>query len=485
MGSDDNLRRLHAALAHLKRLDTSDFYTYFPDTGPTRRELYPRHMEFFESGATFPQRLFCAANRVGKTKAGAYEVACHLTGEYPPWWKGRRFDTPGEWWVAGKDAGTTRDIVQTALFGPVSPEGRLQGGGMVPFDRIIHYTRKPHGLPGSLDSVWIKHKSGGHAVVQFKAYEQGRKSFEGTAKQGIWCDEEPPEDVYTEALYRTATTKGIVLVTFTPLEGMSNVVRGFIQPDDEKALLYKKLINAGWDDVPHLGQEEKAALIATTPPFQRDARTKGIPQLGSGAVYGYPESELILPTQAIPAHWVHTAGMDAGGGAKPTAAAWLAADPRVGGQVQLYDVYKRESPEIAIHLAAMKARGDWIPFFGDAAALIVTEHDAEQLVNAYRRGGLQIELANKAVESGVQAVWELISAGRFKVQAHCVEWLKEFRMYQRDEHGRIKKVNDHLMDATRYAVFSGLPRAKPRPAPKPQRRGGVPGQGGQQSWMQG
>lgn len=482
--ADENLRRFHEGLAHLKRLESCDFYTYFPDTGPHRRELYKRHMEFFESGAEFSQRLFCAANRIGKTKAGAFEVVCHLTGEYPHWWDGKRFTQPGEWWVCGKDWGTVRDIVQTALVGPVTTDGKLQGGGMLPFDKIHHYTRRPHGLPGGLDTIWVKHKAGGYAVAQFKAYEQSRKSFEGTAKQGVWDDEEPPEDVYTEQLYRTATTGGIMLVTFTPLEGMSRVVMGFVQPDDDEAKKYKRLINAGWDDVPHLDPAAKAALLATTPPFQRDARTKGIPQLGSGAVYGFPESELVIPTMAVPPHWVHCAGADAGGGAKPTAAAWLAADPRVGGQVQVYDTYKRESPEVAIHLAAMKAKGDWIPFFMDAAALIVTEHDAEQLVNLYRRGGLNVELPNKAVETGIQQVWELISAGRFKVQAHCVDWLKEFRMYQRDQHGRIVKRDDHLMDATRYGVISGLARAKPRPAPKSARRGTLPGQGGDSSWMQ-
>jgi hypothetical protein len=129
------------------------------------------------------------------TKAGAFEVVCHLTGEYPHWWEGRRFSHPGEWWVCGKDWGTVRDIVQTALVGPVTTDGKLQGGGMLPFDKIHHYTRRPHGLPGGLDTIWVKHRAGGYAVAQFKAYEQSRKSFEGTAKQGVWDDEEPENGV--------------------------------------------------------------------------------------------------------------------------------------------------------------------------------------------------------------------------------------------------------------------------------------------------
>src|SRR5271166_3119159 len=75
--------------------------TYYPDHGPLRRELYPKHMEFFEAGATHRERLMCAANRVGKTEGvGGFETTLHLTGRYPDWWKGRRFNRPVRAWAA-------------------------------------------------------------------------------------------------------------------------------------------------------------------------------------------------------------------------------------------------------------------------------------------------------------------------------------------------------------------------------------------------
>jgi hypothetical protein len=98
----------------------------------------------------------------------------------------------------------------------------------------------------------------------------------------------------------------------------------------------------------------------------------------------------------------------------------------------------------------------------------MTQHDAEQLINVYRRGGLDLVLADKAVETGIQDVWELMSAGRFKVFAHCSAWFDEFRLYHRDETGRIVKANDHLMDATRYLVRSGLTRATTEPTDRNQ-----------------
>src|ERR1039457_243471 len=93
-------------------------YAMFPDQGPYRRELYPRHVEFLAAGATFRERLFMAANRTGRTETGAYEMACHLTGRYPDWWQGRRFSEPINAWACGTTNGTTRDIVQDKLLGP-------------------------------------------------------------------------------------------------------------------------------------------------------------------------------------------------------------------------------------------------------------------------------------------------------------------------------------------------------------------------------
>ena len=102
----DATQRLHEALARLGALQACKLYTYFPDTGPLRRELYPRHIEHFDAGSTHRQRLMMAANRVGKTENGAFEVAAHCTGEYPAWWKGHRFEGSIDVWVAGKDSGT-------------------------------------------------------------------------------------------------------------------------------------------------------------------------------------------------------------------------------------------------------------------------------------------------------------------------------------------------------------------------------------------
>lgn len=210
------------------------FDRLFPDEGALRRELYPRHLEHFKAGRIYRERCFMAGNRVGKTVAGAYELRCHLTGFYPEWWEGRVFRRPIRAWVAGDTNETTRDILQLELVGEVGWDGNRKiatgAHGMIAPEFLGQASWK-RGVENLIDTIPIKHKSGGWSKLSFKSYDQGRKVFQGTAKEVIWLDEEAPEDVYGECLVRTATTRGIVITTFTPLLGISQVVQSFLPKD--------------------------------------------------------------------------------------------------------------------------------------------------------------------------------------------------------------------------------------------------------------
>ena len=192
-------------------------------------------MQFFEAGTHYRERCMMAANRVGKTfGVGGYETTLHLTGEYPDWWTGRRFDHPIEAWAAGDTGETTRDIIQYTLMGAI---GEL-GTGLIPAANIIGEPTKRSGITGAMDIAKIRHKSGGTSYLAFKSYDQGRKKFQGTAKHLIWLDEEPPANVYSECVTRTMTTQGLVLCTFTPLEGLTEVSLKFmpeLAPKEDQA----------------------------------------------------------------------------------------------------------------------------------------------------------------------------------------------------------------------------------------------------------
>jgi phage terminase large subunit-like protein len=467
--------KAHYALAIEGRLDRAarKFYTYYQDEGPTRRELYPRHMEFFAAGAEFPERLFVAANRVGKTDAGAYEVTCHLTGDYPSWWQGRRFEHPVEVWACGTTSETTRDIVQAKLLGPHDRPGT----GFIPGDRIIATTNRPHGLPGSVESAYIKHVSGKKSYLGLKTYEQGRKSFEGTAKDVIWDDEEPPMDVYQEQVLRTLTTKGMVFVTFTPLQGMSEVVTSYIEPSDA-ARESKMYVQAGWDDVPHLDEAEKRRVLATMLPYQIAARTKGEPSLGAGAIFPIPEADIVVPARSFPWTWPRGYGLDVGW--NRTAAAFFAQD--VGADVfYLYDVHYMSAGEPPSHAVAIRARGEFLEGAIDPASHGRSQIDGRRLIDQYRGLGLTLVDADHAVEAGLLEVWTLLITGRLKVCANCEPWLREFRKYHRDEKGAIVKTNDHLMDGTRYWAMTGRKHMRVRPDLQPPK--GSRTESGGRGWM--
>jgi len=198
--------------------------SYYPDKGPFRRELYKKHMEFFKAGATYRERCFMAANRIGKTEgAGGIEVVYHATGNYPHWWEGKRFDSPCRIMCSGNTGITTRDIIQAKLFGNYDDPGEA----LLPKASIGDKVPKS-GIPRAFDSVKIKHESGGWSNLFLRSYESGRKIFEGVELELFWADEECPLDVYSEGLMRMATTGGISMLTFTPLRGLTELVLSFL-----------------------------------------------------------------------------------------------------------------------------------------------------------------------------------------------------------------------------------------------------------------
>lgn len=175
-----------------------------------------------------------AGNQLGKTKAGSMEWAMHLTGKYPDWWEGWRCERPGRYWAGGETRVSTRDTIQKLLVG--EPEREEEWGtGAIPGDDILD-TFRSSGVPNALDSITVRHADGGASTLLFKAYEQGRAKWQGDTLDGVWFDEEPPQDIYTEGLTRTNATNGITMITATPLKGMSEVIKMFLTDSDLQGL---------------------------------------------------------------------------------------------------------------------------------------------------------------------------------------------------------------------------------------------------------
>lgn len=440
------IQTLEALSALQKR---KKFQTYFPDTGEFARELYPKHLEFFDAGSKYREKLIMAANRIGKTIAGAYETTCHATGLYPDWWTGKRFTRPVDMWVGGDTTLSVRDIIQKELLGNVGEFGT----GMIPGD-CIKDTKPKRNVPDAVETIIVKHISGGNSYITLKTYEQGRELWQGTTKDVIWLDEEPPIDVYSEALLRTMTSGGIVMLTFTPLRGLSDVVLSYMENNQQvKEKTTKFMVTATWDDVPHLTTEMKEELLSAIPPNERDARSKGIPVIGAGRIYPVDESSVVVEDFPLPRFWPRMYGMDVGW--NKTAVVWGALD-RETDVLYIYSEHYAGELDYVIHAKAVKSRGEHLKGVIDPAARGRGQADGKNLFQLYTDEGLRLEVANNAVEAGIYEVWDRFQTGRLKIFKSCKNLLGELKLYHRDDKGKIKKTRDHALDAMRYLVMSNI-----------------------------
>lgn len=409
-------------------------------------EPYDKQLEFHRLGATKRERCLSAGNQLGKTLAGAAETTFHLTGIYPEWWEGKRFNRPVLAWCGGVTAESTRDGPQNKLLGTMGEPG----SGTIATSLITNVAKASHGIRDAVDFMRVRHVSGGESVLNFKNYAQGRQKWQAASVDVVWEDEEPPDDIHSEALSRTNATGGIVFLTFTPLMGMTRLVFDFWKnPTKDRAL-----VSMGIADAKHISPEQRQQIIDSYRPHEREARTNGVPSVGSGLVYPVDINKLLVDPREIPAYWPRCYGLDFGW--HNTAAVFLAHD-RDTDTVYVTSEYKQGERTLeghALHLQGMGA--NWIPGTCDPAGGQRNQQDGETFLNRARRVGLNLTPADNSVEAGIDEVLTRMHTGRFKIFNTCREWQQEFHLYARNEKGLINKENDHLMDATRYAVMTGL-----------------------------
>lgn len=223
----------------------------------------------------------------------------------------------------------------------------------------------------------------------------------------------------------------------------------------------KYLVQASWDDVPHLTAQAKKELWASIPVHQQEARSKGVPELGSGAIYPILSDDFTVPDFKLPRDWRYVYGMDVGWNF--TAFVFGAYNP-VSDTIYLWHCYKRGQAEPSVHAQAVKGQNNelwpWMNGVVDPASRGRSQIDGRKLINVYQAEGLNIHMADNAVEAGIGGVWGRLATGRLRVFKSMAPWLAEYSNYHRDKNGNVVKVNDHLMDATRYLVMSGLPHAQ-------------------------
>ncbi|MFP9529106.1 phage terminase large subunit family protein [Pectobacterium brasiliense] len=417
---------------------------------------YPWQKKFIALSLEYSQVALIAANRVGKTDTATYIDAIHAIGDYPDDWAGHRFEHAPLIWCLGYSAEKIRDLLQTPILGRKTDNG--WEGGLIPGDLIVG-TEAAQGAANAVRSAYIKHKSGGTAKIQFWSYSQGQHALMGDSVDWFHIDEEPKDPtIYPQVLTRTATGDrgrgGRGILTFTPENGRTDLVIGFMDiPSSAQTCM-----NVGWDDAPHLSERVKKELLESYPPHQRDMRTKGIPMLGHGRIYDFSEELITCDPFPIPDHWMVIDGMDFGWD-HPQARVRLAWDADED-KFYITRAYKASQTSPGEAWFATKAWAAGAPTAWPSDGLQTEKGSGIQQKAYYEEAGFDM-LTERAtwpdggnsVEAGLFELYDLMRQGRLKVFRGLRDWFEEYNFYHRDEKGKIVKIRDDLLDATRYAYM--------------------------------
>jgi len=219
----------------------------------------------------------------------------------------------------------------------------------------------------------------------------------------------------------------------------------------------RSIVRMTIDDAGHYTPEQRAAIIASYPEHEREARVKGIPTLGSGRVFPIADELIACDPLDIPKEWAQINGLDFGWD-HPFAAVNLAHN-RDADVIYVTKVYRSAQTTPIIHAAAIRPWGDWVPCAWPHDGLQHDKGSGEELASQYRDQKLNMlperatfEDGGNGVEAGVIKMLDLMQTGRFKVFRHLNDWFSEFRLYHRKD-GKIVKERDDLLSATRYAVM--------------------------------
>jgi hypothetical protein len=226
------------------------------------------------------------------------------------------------------------------------------------------------------------------------------------------------------------------------------------------------LRGATWDDAPHLSKDDKDRLAASYRDHEREARTKGVPMMGEGAVFPVSDEKIKIDPIQVPGHWARIKGCDFGID-HPAAGVEIAWD-RDQDVIYVIDCYRKKDEFAAYHAAWFNKSNKFIPVAWPHDGMNREKQGGKTLAQHYRDHGVNMlsksarypkapgEETDKGgpqpVEPIVDEVLERMALGKFKVFSTLSEWFEEKRSYHRKD-GKIVDRRDDILKATFYAVM--------------------------------
>lgn len=229
------------------------------------------------------------------------------------------------------------------------------------------------------------------------------------------------------------------------------------------------------DDAEHYTAQERADIIAAYPAHEREARARGVPVLGSGRIFPIPEELITCEPFRIPPYWPKLGALDFGWD-HPSAAIELAYNTEED-IVYITKAYRATHQSPAMQAISLRPWGAWLPWAWPkdghnetlaGAGIALAKQYGEHGLNMMGQHS-QFSDGSTSVEAGLMEMLDRMQTQRFKVFNTLNDWFEEFRLYHRKD-GRVVKLRDDLMSATRYGVMM-LRESIINPADMPSRRG--------------
>jgi phage terminase large subunit-like protein len=426
---------------------------------------------------TTDRRGILAANRIGKTVSTCYETALHLTGQYPDWWQGKRFDKPITAMVAGESWGQVALVLQAELLGSSDVKIKEQlGTGAIPRDCIRFDTMRSDGANAM--GVEIRHTSGANSYLLFANYTQEVRQMQGFKLNLAVFDEQPPDDFFSEIVTRTATTQGQVLCSFTPLKGLNGLVSKFWNREEGY-----DFIRVAWSDVPEYDPWGEPFLLQSTReqlerdylPHEREARIAGKPIMGQGAVFQI-NSWPTYPTGTYKFREMpglhRVIALDLGLVNDRTVITLMYWHPEeqqawLHTQITVRGIDEANPLNYINHLLRPEVFGCPIVLPADASTPGRYTMSSTSIRELFEQYGLNVyskpimnppDLQGRQTNHksyGVNVMRQMLESGTLMINDNCVDFLREAQNYYVDPQGRFSDPDDTI-DSARYALIACL-----------------------------
>lgn len=370
LGSDGKVDR-EKVLGFVKGLDKGSLRGIYEQYEELRRRRLEERSRYYEPLSMAvdgsPQLEFhrcekkivvaSGGNQSGKTEAGIQEINWCCTGTHP--YK-RTWDPP--------------------IYCRINSVSWKDGHGKIIIPKLKEVVRREDlkggswetGFNDSLSSVGgsmtLTFKNG--SFVELMTYDQDPEKHGGVQRHLILCDEEPPKPIYDESLPRLSRYDGRMLITMTPVNGITWTFDDLYDTDNPnvQVFFFPTLSNK------HLPQQSRDFMeqMYANDPEEALIRLDGVPaERGGLVIRGFKEELHVVDDFPIPSSWPRSMAIDPAP-AKSHAAVFAAVDPRTlhnpSGKMKVYFYKELLFPEGAAISAFCKELvevndGDYVKHF--------------------------------------------------------------------------------------------------------------------------